>query len=252
MDDGYRMLNHTVRQVLGNMPQAVKITLIPLILPWALMTVLLTRSDVTLVGDIYQLEEGSSGLFIAIAAIFFFLLIGFAWAAVAWHRFILVEEYPAGIAPSFSWERVGPYIGRSIIIGIVILVASLVVGAIAGIVIQAMRSPTIGFLVNSGLTLGASWLSARLGLILPAAALGRPMSLSESWEATKPISGDLLVPVFVLTLAVTIMTLLVPVVFGYGTAALSAGAVMVWFQILFNLSLMTTLYGTQIERRPLI
>ena len=91
----------------------------------------------------------------------------------------------------------------------------------------------------------------RFGLILPAAAVGERMTLKESWNETIPVSTDILVPVVVLAIGVSIVSSAVNVVFGASVIGLVASALVYWIQILLNLSLMTTVYGMQIEGRPL-
>jgi hypothetical protein len=107
----------------------------------------------------------------------------------------------------------------------------------------------------------------RIGLVLPAAAIGEKMTLSESWAATRPVSSQILLPLIVIALAVGLIGQVILLIFGqtvtvdmFGTmqeqVTLSVpgqivNGIMSWLQILVNLALMTTLYGNLIEGRPL-
>jgi len=109
----------------------------------------------------------------------------------------------------------------------------------------------VGFVLATGWVMGMSWVITRMGLILPAAALGKPMTIRESWTATKPVATDLLVPLFVIAVAMNLLSELIMLLFTNSTLGMIPLAFLYWMQVLLNLSLMTTLYGTQVEGRPL-
>jgi len=59
------------------------------------------------------------------------------------------------------------------------------------------------------------------------------------------------VPLFFIALAMTVASELIGLAFRNSALGLVPMAFLYWIQILLNLSLMTTLYGTQIQGRPL-
>lgn len=258
MDHGYQMLRHVVAQVFGNFGQAARLTLLLTFLPMVLLLILFLQLGVP-----YNSFPGGSLepttvprtnggiLFLAVLAGVVVSAITYCWAAVGWHRFVLLEEYGNGIVPQWHGSNVLSYIGRAIIIGIVIFLVAFASSLLLGGILMAVPIPAVAFLLATGWVLGLSWVVTRIGLILPAAALGRPMSIGESWAATKPVAGDLLVPLFVISLAIMIANQLIGMLFSSSAFGMIPLAFLYWVQILLNLSLMTTLYGTQVEGRPL-
>ncbi len=256
MDYGYRMLVHIVRQVFGNLGPAVRLTAFLTFLPMVLgLTVFLslgiTDIDYTTVPQrADSFPDVNVGLvFLYVIGLVVISVITYCWAAVGWHRYVLLEEQGRGITPQWRGENVLSYIGRALIIGVV----AVILGFISGLFLSGLLAAASGlaFVILSGWVLGMTWVITRIGLILPAAALGRPMTISESWNATKPVSADILVPLFFIALALTVLGQLNGVVFGQGLIGSLFAGVLYWLQLLLNLSLMTTLYGTQIEGRSL-
>ncbi|WP_146636296.1 hypothetical protein [Nioella nitratireducens] len=265
MDYGYRMLRHVVRQVFGNLGQAARLTLLLTFLPMALMLLYFLNAGLDMSGmgsmggmqntgtmDPATMPNVNAGTaFLVVLAGIVVSAVTYCWAAVGWHRFILLEEYGNGILPQWHGPLVMSYIGRAILIGIVVFLIALLSMFALGMVMFAVRSMVLLTLVAAAWTMGLSWVITRIGLILPAAALGRPMTIRESWEATKPVSGDLLVPLFFIAVAVTVANQIVAALFAGSALAMIPLAILYWLQVLLNLSLMTTLFGTQIEGRQL-
>lgn len=257
MDNGYRMLVHVVQQVFGNLAQAARVTL--------LLTLLPSLIALFAMGDLYgqmemlrnasndptQLPDIPEGFFLNLIVIAVLSMITYCWAAVGWHRYILLEEIGAGPLPQWRGGRVASYIGRAFLLVLVLVLISLVGGFVVGFVALLLPVPLFAAVLFTGLAVGLMWVLTRLGLILPAAALGQPMSLGESWEATRPVSTDLLLPLIVITIAGGGLAQLNLSVLGSGPVGTILGMLIYWLQVLMNLSLMTTLYGTQVEGRRL-
>lgn len=258
MDYGYRMLRHVVAQVFGNLGQAVRLTFVPTFLPMALLLALFMRWGVsyTAFGDATvdpaQLPDVNPGvMFLTVLTGVVVSVITYCWAAVGWHRFVLLEEYGRGVVPQWHGDYVMSYLGRAFLIGLFAVGVSIAAMIVIGIVLGILPSQAIAFALLTGFTLGLTWAITRVGLILPAAALGQKMTFGESWEATKPVASHMLVPLFFISLAMVILNQLVVVIFGGSALALVPSALLYWVQVLLNLSLLTTLYGTQVEGRPL-
>lgn len=176
------------------------------------------------------------------------------WVAVAWHRYVLLEEYPGTVLPALHGGRVLAYFGRSLLLGIV-LVLPLMVMAIAAANLVGGRGAgwPVGLIVLFVVAVVAFfWASMRLSLVLPAAAIGESLGLAGAWEATQPISLHLfgLLGLFfglglVFGIVLVVLFLLSPLV------ALIALAVIQWFLLVAGLSVLTTLYGVYVEGREI-
>lgn len=270
MDYGYQLLRHVVAQVFGNLGSAARITLVLLAVPFG---IILATNPELLTGEAFQLVSdtefgGPSG--VNILGLLVSVLAGFIcwlWAAVAWHRFVLLEEYPSGLFPNWRGSNIGNYFGNALLIGLILVGASFAAGLVIAIVIGILQSAAIAIFLGVGLVFGLSWLATRIGLILPAAAIGEKLGIGESWRATKPVSGQIILPIIVIALASTILNQGIIAGFGESEAVatplgmqqqvtLSIVGVILsvavgWIQMLVNLALMTTLYGNLIEGRQL-
>ena len=146
-------------------------------------------------------------------------------------------------------------------------VAGMVAGLVVTLVVAITQSGALAVVMGIGLLLGVSWVATRLGLVLPAAAIGERMTLSESWAATRPVSGQILLPLVVIALVVGLVGQVIVLIFGEVQTVQIMGqtqeqlilslpgqvinGLVTWLQLLVNLALMTTLYGNLIEGRAL-
>ncbi|NRB18243.1 MAG: hypothetical protein HRU33_11900 [Rhodobacteraceae bacterium] len=250
---GWRIFAHSVGMVTRNLPEALRIALVPVLIGFALIVALTlvtglsfgTMSDPEAMDK--MMRDGGMGAF-------FFPLILFAivfivielWIFVSWHRFILLEEYPTGWIPEFRFDRIMAYFGRGFLIGVImaamwipVMMVTMLLGPLA----------IIGVL---GAILFSVVLFYRLVPMLPAAAVGKPLTIGQAWEATKGASGTILVLVVVifgaqfLLQVVTGLSIMVfaplGIVFQLFTALVMS---------LVNVSILTTIYGHYVEGRPI-
>lgn len=245
------LLRHAAAMLWRNMGAALRVSIGPSLVG-VLIVGLLLGLGVLAAG---QGQRGIALLALLLASLF---LIG--WTAVAWHRRVLLDE-PVGLLPPPDWGRAWPYVGRVVLLSLVVAVAAipfvlalpLVLGrprGVAGVVMDPPGVvPVLAALLVASTVLG--WLFLRLALVLPARALDRPMRLDESWSATAPASGAVLA----LAAALAGLNLLPPVVIdaalGPTLAASAASIALGWATGMLALSLLTTLYGHLVERRPL-
>ncbi|MBF9042556.1 hypothetical protein HKCCE4037_04420 [Rhodobacterales bacterium HKCCE4037] len=271
MDYGYQLLRHIVHQVFGNLLTAARITLVLALIP---IGILLATNPGVLTGGAFAYDptapsDDFSGM--ALIGILLALLTGvicWLWAAVAWHRFVLLEEYPTGIFPAWRGSNIGNYFGNSLLIGLIMFGLGFAFGIGIALLSIGIQSEALAIFLLIGLVFGLSWVATRIGLILPAAAIGERLGIGESWRATAPVAGQIILPIFVLALASTILNQAIIVLFAETAAALPddffaqqqvtlswAGTILslivTWLQMLLNLALMTTLYGNLIEGRQL-
>ncbi len=270
MDYGYQVLRHTIAQVFGNLGTAARITLVLPIIP---LFILLVTNPVILTGavsrfdnEIWRAEASGIGV-VGVILAGLSAIVCWLWAAVAWHRFVLMEEYPSGLFPNWRGSNIVNYFGNALLIGLVLLGVGIVAALVIGIVTAVLQSLSVAIALGFGLVFGFSWLATRIGLILPAAALGERLSMGESWRVTAPVSGQIILPIIVIAIASTILNQAIIAGFGeatqtmtpqgpQGQVTLSVPGVILsvaasWLQLLVNLALMTTLYGNLIEGRQL-
>ena len=261
MDYGYQLLRHVVQQVFGNLRQAAQLTLALFLVP-LVGFVALTGGNPAGISGAPGGGTVLGGLVLVVVAI-----VAYCWAAVAWHRYVLLEELGNGLFPPWRGDRILSYFGRIIIVGIIVILAVMGGGLVVGLVAAITQSLAVAVVLGIGLVFGASWVATRIGLVLPAAALGERMTIRESWAVTRPVASQILLPLIVIALVVGVVQQLILVIFGqtvtvdvFGTmqeqVVLSVAGQVVnglvsWVQILVNLALMTTLYGNLVEGRQL-
>lgn len=256
LSTGLAVLRHSIRQVLGNAGDALRLSALPYIGGLVLLSgVLALISGWT--------EPGRAQAFILLAA-FLPVALGYAWFAIAWHRFVLRDEPGQGFVPPWHGRALFVYAGQAIGLTLITLFAVLPV-LMAFMPVSVWLLPTLWpgvfttppgrFLAGQvaqfpGLAVMA-WLGLRLGLVLPAAALGTGATLRGSWRATRGIGGALVW----LALAGALLMFsgnIVNAALGTGSAvAMAFGAVTSWATLLLSASVLTTLYGHVIEQRPL-
>ncbi|MCT4685421.1 MAG: hypothetical protein N4A39_16995 [Roseicyclus sp.] len=262
MDYGYQLLRHVVQQVFGNLRQAAQLTL-PLFLLPLIGFVLLIGGDFTP----RTVENPGGGTVLGVLGLIVLVVVVYCWAAVAWHRYVLLEEFDGGFFPRWRGDRIASYFGRAFKVALVLILAMFGALILMLIVVSATQSPAVAIFFGIGLVFGVSWLATRIGLVLPAAALGERMTIGESWAVTRPVSSQILLPLIVIALVAGVIQQAILVVFGQTVPVETFGMVEVqrvlsvpgqivnglvsWLQLLVNLALMTTLYGNLVEGRQL-
>jgi hypothetical protein len=261
MDYGYQLLRHVVQQVFGNLRQAARLTLTLFILPIAGFLAL-TGGTAAGMGHGF-----GGGTLIGLLLLLVGTVIAYAWAAVGWHRYVLLEEMGNGLIPPWRGDRILSYLGRAIAVGVVVILAVMGGSLVVGLIAAVTQSFAVALVLGIGLVFLATWVATRIGLVLPAAALGAPMSLRESWAVTRPVASQILLPLIVIALVAGIAQQLILLLFGQTVTAHMFGmmqdqtvlslpgqilnAALTWLQLLVNLALMTTLYGNLVEGRQL-
>lgn len=97
--------------------------------------------------------------------------------AVAWHRNLLLGERPGPVNLSFGRREI-VYLGKTLLVFLIMLIPSMVLGAIA---LPFMQN-WMGFMIVAGpMLLLILPLFMRLCLILPATALDEPLGISDAF-----------------------------------------------------------------------
>jgi hypothetical protein len=250
---GVSLFVHSVRLVLGDWRNALKITgLLYLIyaVP-ALVFALLFPTPVQPEQAMAALGSGGFlGLITAILAI-----VAFVWVAVAWHRYVLLDEVPAGQFPEFNSSRLLSYGGYSLLIGLIGFVLSFIVSAVVGIIAIPLLN-VVGVFITGLLALAAVLIVGyRLAPILPSIAIGKPITLRQAWEATNSAN----VPIIMLAVLSAVAALVIDIpAFVFAMAGPIGGFLAVlwtlatgWVKMIVGVSILTTLYGHYIEGRAI-
>ncbi len=254
--NGYTIFTHSLRQVVGNIGMAVRVSW----WFWLMLVILLFGYGV-LVGV-------SNSMFVAVilgVALFVFILWGVSLIAVAWHRYILLEERPGGVTPyrpdldvwGYFWNMLGIAIITIIIVLALSLLFALVMGGID--ILQAISSTEPSFsniLIQFLFTVISTVIYLRMALVLPGVALQAGMTLGHAWRESKPYTGSIIV----LAITLALLNILAMAVLGGAMVAFadSPGAVFVvslavlafqWFYFMLNISVLSTLFGHIVQKR---
>jgi hypothetical protein len=240
---GWQIFTHSVRLVWANLGVALRISALLYIISaffqvWAQVSGLGTMEN-----GVPNTEGAGIQLIGTVVSVITSL-----WIAVAWHRYILLEEVPDGLLPDWNGGRMAAYFGRSILIGLamaaVIIVASLPIAL-------GLPGP-LGAAIFSIGVIFAVFLFYRLCAIMPSAAVGEPLTMSEAWQATQGTTGT--IAVIILCMFGGIVVLLLPAIVLASISVFLGVAYMIaaqWFITMFGISLFTTFYGYFIEKREL-
>ncbi|WP_339641515.1 hypothetical protein [Jannaschia helgolandensis] len=181
------------------------------------------------------------------------------WIAVNWHRYVLLSETFDGWMPAFRGPEMLGYLGRSLLVGVIMLLGIFLTSLVINLVVGMLAPPLAGVLAGTGGLFVGMILFYRLALVLPAGAIGQPITLSQSLEETRNHVGTVLV-LAILTVGFTLMLQLPALIDGGGadaTADAGPGIITViyqlvigWIGLILGVGTLTALYGHLVEGRP--
>ena len=182
---------------------------------------------------------------------FLVMVIGYLVMVISWHRFVLL---PGGQRTDNFAPSVGillGYVGRSILLGLLMLLLVIPVFIPVGMIAAATGSLVLSAIATIPALAVIVWVFLRLSLILPACTISHDLKITESWRATKPLSGTIAV--------LTVVMVLLDFVINQALGALPAtnilvGMIAVVTSVLYALvsaSVLTTLYGIAVEGREI-
>ena len=249
---GVNLFMHSVRLVLGDWRNALRVTgLLYLIYAVPALILGLLFPAVT-PGQSGEQALATMASFAPVGIITgLLLLVVYIWLAVTWHRYILLDEQPAGQLPAFHRSEILSYAGNAILLGLIMLVISVVVGLVLS---PLAFLGVIGAIVISIVLLSIVLIvDYRLGLVLPSRAVGQKLTFGEAWAATKGQSATILVLAIVSALAAVVIdipAMVLTLLPGIGfILALIWGLCTGWIKLVVGVSILTTLYGVYIEKR---
>lgn len=253
----WNIVRHAFVIVFGNLKEALSASLVPFLILIGVLFVLMTILGLPLYQDALVTppigQEGSIALASVISIPLYMFI--FAWVAVTWHRYILLEEYPATV-PAVANRPIGAYIGRTLMMSLqlvlVMVPVILFVVSFIGNANTLMLNTGSGliFAVVMGSVVSFFWL--RIGVSLPAVAVGKPMNSRDAWAETNSVWQTILgasVIMVALNLAVTFAFSLL--FSGIPLISYILSIVIQWVTMMVGVSVLTTIYGHVVESRPL-
>ncbi|APO88042.1 MULTISPECIES: hypothetical protein [unclassified Marivivens] len=251
----WKLILHSFNMIFGNLAEALKVSVGPILVGLLLIGLSFLGFGLNF-EFLSEMEQGSSAntgaafLFVLLAIII--MTVVFAWIAVAWHRFVLLEQYP-GILPAFRGQPIGAYIGRTLVLSLLIALVVFALAFVIGLLTALTASMGLAIFLGVGLGFVVSYLWLRIGLVLPATALREPLKVSESMAATKPMAGTIFGVSAILAILNFLISLIIGQVYNFaGIIAFVLDVAANWVFIMVGISILTTLYGHLIEKRPLI
>ena len=256
--NGMTIFKHSIRQVLGNLGVAIRVS--------GGFWVLLVIAFFVYATIVYL--SGSAALSILFGiALFVGVIWGISMIAVVWHRFVLLEEQPSGFIPNSKdlpiWSYFWYGVGIGILVFIVLFILLFIVSVLTSseYVLRAFDQQTVTMIpediaLRAFAGIVATILYLRFALILPAVALEGSLTIGDSWSETKQYFGA----IAMLAVLLTILNGAVMLVFGTLLSAVSAsnaGVIIVtllsvvfqWFYFMLNISILSTLYGHIVQKR---
>ncbi len=252
---GWKIFLHSFRMVFGNLRQVLQIAVGPAIAATLVILGFLLVLGIPAGALNMSASElptgvavGSIGLFTAVMVVV--MIATMLWIAVSWHRYILLEEYPAGLFPKFRFDRVLAYLGTAILLGILIAIGFLPMPLVFFILGEELVGVSIILLFFYSLFMLVAFY--RLSIVLPASAIGKPIKFREAWNRTPGNGGAFLVlalVMFVFQALVQTLIYLLGVIPVLGALASTFFGALIWPMI--NVSILTTMYGVFVEGREL-
>lgn len=204
-----------------------------------------------------QMGPGAMGSFgFGALAVLLVAVVTGLWIAVGWHRYVLLNEKPE-LLPAFRQDRMIAYFIRSLILGLIILLPAIIWGMIVGVVFSPFAYGGAGLvailLMTLIIQLPLVFLGLRLSAALPGQALGVQSEVLAGWNATAHDNRALAELAVLLVASIFVINLIGMAVFGHlMITAILWQVVTNWLVTMVGVSILTTLYGHYIEKRPLV
>lgn len=251
-----RIFLHSLRQVFGNLSGALQVSGVLMLVQFAVLLTIGRSLMMDEAGMRQMMMQGQMpwGRFLVAALVSIVLWL---WIVVGWHRYILLNERPR-LVPAFRLDRMLGYFGKSILIALILLPLALILGFVGGGIASGMvrgGGSMFPALVVIGLVVyvPVAVIGMRLATMLPGAALEPGVPLFSGWEATRGATLTILGLVVLSFLCTLALDFLGARLFQNPIAApaLVYQLVTQWIIAMVGASILTTLYGHYIEKRPL-
>lgn len=257
---GLKIFLHSVRQLMGNLGAALKISVLPAVISVA--TVYLLDLKFVFIPQLFAMALNIGLIpWTKVALMMVVLQVMFVWVAVNWHRFVLQSDSTGNGIPPFRKKPVWDYILATLFLSVVLVPpisfsAGVLVGIAAGLAnaIKSTFGLVVAFVVFAPPLLMVLTIAFRAGIFLPGVAVGSGTKMGQGWEASKLQ----LVPFMTLVFLFVAASLLLDWIGSarmfdpFTDLGLTWIATRLWIKTMLGLSILTTLYGHYIEKRPLV
>ena len=253
--DVFGVYRHSLKSLRDHLPFAFNISWpwMALILPFNI-----AANSYAVLNEPDYPEKMSAPLAFALITVGFLSFLAFASIAVSWHRYVLLDEVPQGWARFRLDETVWRYVGNVILLFLILaaptIALSLAIAFVSSAVTNLLFIPLVGALV-----VGIMAFSFQLGIKLPAIALGRRDYKFNN--ATTDTAGNfwnfvgltclMLLTLLAFGLLLTAITFVLTrfattpgLVFGIAIESIAN-----WVSTVWNVTLLTSLYGFFVEKR---
>ncbi|MGB0798143.1 MAG: hypothetical protein ACPGRD_02325 [Planktomarina sp.] len=255
----FKITIHALRMIFTNFSSALKIALVPFVLSqlvglgfYYFLTGQLFASQAELQSVL--MTDGYGKFLLGMLVMLVLSIVLMAWIAVGWHRFVLLEEYPNGFLPKWHGDQTKAYIGKILLLMLILMGLGFVGGLVAGLLgaLLAVAIHPLAVVVPMLLVyLAMLWIFTRLSLVLPSVSIGNPMGFGEAWEHTKPMSGTILGVAILSGIVIYVPAALQFIAPENGVFIAIVSFVVGFFGVLLGASVLTTIYGIIIEKREL-
>ncbi|GHA52432.1 hypothetical protein GCM10008927_17350 [Amylibacter ulvae] len=253
METGIVFFKKAIAMVGDNINDAVRVSAVIYIVQFVIVTALMVSItggfDAAQLQDPAQMAQRAGGATISALLIVVVTILSLSWIAVAWHRFVLLEEYAQGVVPAWNRARVMAYIWKSILLGLLIIGIAIIPMMIVGML--AAVSPILSGLGMIALFAGIIWLSTRLAMVLPATAIGSEMTFAQAWKHTESRSKDIFVAAVLMSLIFSITGQVLQSFLPVNVIGAVVMGAFQWVATMVGLSLITTIYGACVEGREI-
>ncbi|WP_010141479.1 hypothetical protein [Oceanicola sp. S124] len=246
---GWKIFTQSLRLVFANLGAALRVSLLPFLIASAAMTWFLVTNGEFLEentnANIYGFNWLSFITFMVVGAV------AYLWIAVAWHRYVLLREEGAGWVPRFRSDRMLGYLGRGILLVLLMVIPAMIMGILVGALAMS-GSFALVFIGSVVITFALMVIFYRLSPVLPATALGEPLKMKEAWAKTRGAGWDIAL-LALITAVINSVLQAVGELGGDPGAPLTVIYAIVtgWLQFMVGLSILTTIYGHYVEGRSI-
>lgn len=247
----FNVLVHAAKMIFHDFWTSVRITF----LPYFLGMILAFGAGYLIAGPDIQAFFGAGlddanmtgRMWLAILAATLIVMLAFFWAAVAWHRYGLLAEQPEGFMPAMNGRLIWGYLLASLRIGLVFIGLLIPAGLILYLASFLGPGVVIAGILFAVVMIILVVMVFRMSLILPAAAIDRPLTIRAALEATRGHFWHFVL----LGIFTSLISQLGDSISGAGIIGLVLFLLIQWFNFALGLSILTTLYGVLIEGRDL-
>lgn len=199
-----------------------------------------------------ELPPGAGLFLAATAAGFLLLLAGWLWTAVAWHRFVVLNERPRGWLPRFRGDLILGYAGRGILTLLMMLLVTIPIAGLVGfaeadssgnvsIPFLGLPEPLTARNVVLAIIAGALWngMFLRVATMMPARAVDAGFGVSVALDRTRGAFFSFYVP---LGVSLAVFYALLDFVWSFAPMQELVSLAAEWMKTMVEIGVLTRVY----------